>query len=106
MEQPVGFFIARKVHKMLKLQKALYGLHGVSRAWNAKLDNTLVSLGFRRSTLKHTINIRQNCDTQLVVSVYVDDLVITGTSCDGTEPLVDTTAYRSIIGSIMGADEK
>ena len=47
-----------------------------------KLDDTLVSLGFRRSMSKYTIYIRRNADTQLVVGVYVDDLVITGTRCD------------------------
>jgi hypothetical protein len=34
----------------LRLDKALYGLHQASRAWNAKLDETLVVLGFSHST--------------------------------------------------------
>ena len=59
MEQPVGFVIARKEHKVLKLCKALHGLHQVPRAWNAKLDDTLVSLGFRRSPSEHAIYVRQ-----------------------------------------------
>jgi hypothetical protein len=32
VEQPVGFIIAGKEHKVLKLKKALYGLHQVPRA--------------------------------------------------------------------------
>lgn len=41
VEQPAGFVITNKEHKVLKLRKALYGLHQAPRAWNAKLDNTL-----------------------------------------------------------------
>lgn len=49
VQQPAGFVVANKEHKVLKLMKALYGLHQAPRAWNAKLDSTLLSLGFRRS---------------------------------------------------------
>jgi hypothetical protein len=30
VEQPVGFIVASKEHKVLKLKKALYGLHQAS----------------------------------------------------------------------------
>jgi hypothetical protein len=46
VEQPSGFIVASKEYKVLKLKKALHGLHHVLRAWNAKLDDTLLSLGF------------------------------------------------------------
>jgi hypothetical protein len=46
VEQPMGFIKAGEEHKVLKLRKALYGLHQAPRAWNKKLDNTLVSFGF------------------------------------------------------------
>ncbi|KAL6647280.1 hypothetical protein ACP70R_014717 [Stipagrostis hirtigluma subsp. patula] len=82
VEQPAGFTVTGKEHKVLKLRKALYGLHQAPRAWNGKLDDTLLSLGFRRSPSEHAVYIRRNGDAQLVVGVYVDDLVITGSSCD------------------------
>jgi hypothetical protein len=47
-----------------------------------KLDDTLLSLGFRRTSSEHTIYIRRNGNVQLVVGVYVDDLIITGSDCD------------------------
>ncbi|KAG8045869.1 hypothetical protein GUJ93_ZPchr0008g13357 [Zizania palustris] len=81
VSQPPGFVVAGEEHKVLKLRKALYGLHQAPRAWNAKLDSTLLSLGFRRSTTEHAIYTRRNGDKQLVLGVYVDDLVITGASC-------------------------
>jgi hypothetical protein len=42
----VGFIAASKESKVLKLKKALYGLHQAPRDWNVKLDDTLLSLGF------------------------------------------------------------
>jgi hypothetical protein len=58
VEQPAGFIVAGKEHKVLKLKKTLYGLHQVPRAWNVKLDDTLLSLGFRRNPSEHAIYVR------------------------------------------------
>jgi hypothetical protein len=78
VQQPEGFVKKGSEHKVLKLRKALYGLHQAPRAWNAKLDCTLSSLGFVRSSFEPAINTRRSNPSQLVVGVYVDDLVITG----------------------------
>jgi hypothetical protein len=56
----------------------LYGLHQVPRAWNANLNDTLTSLGFMKSSSKPSIYTRKSKSSQLIVSVYVDDLLITG----------------------------
>jgi hypothetical protein len=73
----VGFIIAGKEHKVLKLKKALYRLHQAPRAWNVKLDDTLLSLGFRRTPSEHAIYVRQNSNVQLIVGVYVNNVIIT-----------------------------
>jgi hypothetical protein len=78
VHQPHGFVIVKDASKVLKLDKALYGLRQAPRAWNAKLDTTLVSLGFTRCSLEHGVYRRGNTDSFLLVGVYVDDLVITG----------------------------
>ena len=82
IEQPAGFIRKGNEHKVFKLKKALYGLHQAPRAWNAKLDDTLLSLKFNRSPSEPAIYTRQNRDAQLVVGVYVDDLVIIGANCE------------------------
>jgi hypothetical protein len=82
VEQPTGFIVAGKEHKVLKLKKALYGVHQVLQAWNVKLDDTLLSLGFRRTLSEHAINVWRNGNVQLVVGVYVNNLIITGSDCD------------------------
>jgi hypothetical protein len=95
VEQPVSFIVAGKEHKVLKLRKALYGLHQVSRAWNAKLDDTLLSLGFQRTPSEYAIYIRRNSNVQLVVRVYVDYLVITGSYRD------DIKSFKEEMASVF-----
>jgi hypothetical protein len=72
------FIVRGKEGKVYKLHKALYGLRQVPRAWNAKLDNSLLSLGFRCITEEHVVYVRGTSDDLLIVGVYVDDLVVVG----------------------------
>jgi hypothetical protein len=46
VSHPIGFFIKELEHKVLRLKKALYGLCKAPRAWNGKLNDSLLSLGF------------------------------------------------------------
>jgi hypothetical protein len=78
VEQPAGFVKPGGGHLVLRLRKALYGLHQAPRAWNAKLDETLMSLGFIRCPSEPAIYTRKRNGSQLIIGVYVDDLVITG----------------------------
>jgi hypothetical protein len=79
VHQPSGFVIPGKEGKVLRLRKALYGLRQAPMAWNAKLDSTLKGMGFRQSPHEAAIYWRGNGGNALLVGVYVDDLMITGT---------------------------
>jgi hypothetical protein len=78
VQQSKGFVKVGSEHKVLKLKKALYGLHQAPRAWNAMLDATLISLGFMRSLSEPAIYIKTSDSSQLTIGVYVDDSVIIG----------------------------
>ena len=78
--QPPGFECPGEEDKVLRLSKALYGLCQAPRAWNIKLDDTLVSLGFQKSPSEHAVYMRCSGDERLLLGVYVDDLVVTGSS--------------------------
>jgi len=80
VRQPPGFVAAGHEGKVLKLQKALYGLRQAPRAWNMKLDASLRKLGFKRCVSEHGMYTRGAGKTRVVVGVYVDDLIITGAS--------------------------
>jgi hypothetical protein len=79
--QPAGFVVQGAEHKVLKLKKALYGLKQAPRAWNAKLDSTLLKLGFQKNEAEYGVYTRGTGEARLIVGVYVDDLIITG--CTG-----------------------
>jgi hypothetical protein len=79
VHQPPGFAIPGKEGKVLRLRKALYGLRQAPRAWNTKLDSTLRRMGFEQSPHEAAVYRRGNGGNVLLVGVYVDDLVITGT---------------------------
>jgi hypothetical protein len=83
VEHPLSFIKEGEEHKVLKLKKALYGLHQAPSAWNEKLDDTLMSFGFIKCPSEPAIYTRHRGKHQLVVGVYVDDLVVTGSSIDG-----------------------
>jgi hypothetical protein len=85
IRQPAGFVMASQEGKVLRLRKALYGLRQAPRAWNSKLDDTLKKMDFVQSELEHAIYRRSHSDDILLVGVYVDDLVITGSSLAAVE---------------------
>nr|GFC22604.1 ribonuclease H-like domain, reverse transcriptase, RNA-dependent DNA polymerase [Tanacetum cinerariifolium] len=77
--QPEGFFEKQDQGKIYRLIKALYGLRQAPHAWNIKLDNTLKSLDFKKYALEQAIYTKTSKDSTLLIGVYVDDLIITGT---------------------------
>uniref|UniRef100_A0A8R7U4Q1 Reverse transcriptase Ty1/copia-type domain-containing protein n=1 Tax=Triticum urartu TaxID=4572 RepID=A0A8R7U4Q1_TRIUA len=89
VHQPEGFINDDNPHGVLRLSKALYGLRQAPRAWYAKLDASLCELGFVRSPLEHVVYRRGSETSFLLVGVYVDDLIITGT--DG----IDIAAFKA-----------
>jgi hypothetical protein len=78
VQQPPGFVAAGHEEKVLKLNKALYGLRQAPRAWNVKLDSSLQVKGFTRCASEHGMYTRGAGEARVVVGVYVDDLIITG----------------------------
>jgi hypothetical protein len=58
VSQPLGFIIKGEEDKVLHLIKALYGLRQMLRAWYAKLDASLVELGFQRGEAEDAMYTR------------------------------------------------
>ena len=48
------------------------------REWNAKLDTTLGELGFTHCATEHALYTWRQGKEELVVGMYVDDLIVTG----------------------------
>ena len=73
---------------MLKLKKALYGLKQAPRAWNKRIDSFLTNSGFKRCIVEHGVYVKfLKNDEALLLCLYVDDLVITGSNMGEIENL-------------------
>ena len=69
------------MHKIYRLRKALYGLKQAPRAWYSEIDKYLSMCKFKRSTSEATLYTRYDYEGELIiVSIYVDDIVYTGSS--------------------------
>ena len=70
-----------------RLRKSIYGLRQSSRCWFEKFSTVLYSLGFRPSNHDSALFIRSTSAGRILLSLYVDDMIITGDDCDGIELL-------------------
>jgi hypothetical protein len=85
VKQPFDFVVVGNEDKVYHLHKALYGLRQAPRVWNAKLDATCIGLGFQRSCSENGVYTRSRGGDRLIIRVYIDKLIITGT----TESAID-----------------
>ncbi|KAL4023951.1 hypothetical protein IC575_017721 [Cucumis melo] len=82
VEIPEGCEKQGERNKVYLLKKALYGLKQAPRAWYSKIDEHLLSLGFLKSLSESTLYVKHNGTNILIVSLYVDDLLVTGNNAD------------------------
>ena len=78
MHPPVGMTV--KDGHVLRLRKTLYGLKQSPREWNANLDNYMIKMKFVRINADSCVYIRCTNSSVVIIAVYVDDLIIAGTS--------------------------
>ncbi|RVW95066.1 Retrovirus-related Pol polyprotein from transposon RE1 [Vitis vinifera] len=80
VKQPKGFQVKGQEEKVYLLKKALYGLKQAPRAWYSRIDEHLQSLGFVKSPSEATLYVKGTDANLIVVSVYVDDLLVTSSN--------------------------
>ncbi|WZZ60344.1 hypothetical protein YC2023_060451 [Brassica napus] len=85
MHPPPGLEHLVKPGNVLRLKKAIYGLKQSPRAWYRKLSTTLNGRGFRKSELDRTLFTLTGPSGIIVILVYVDDLIITGSDMAGIQ---------------------
>lgn len=72
LSQPEGFDDG--TGRVCKLKKSLYGLKQAGRLWNHTIDSVLKQFGLKRSLMDPCIYYAN--DLKLLVSIYVDDILI------------------------------
>jgi len=81
MQLPQGFQYDKTGDpKVCRLLKSLYGLKQASRQWNVKLTTALLAAGFQQSHLDYSLMIKWTANGIVIVLIYVDGLLITGSS--------------------------
>ena len=80
MSQPPSYVDTKFPAKVCHLKKALYGLKQAPRAWFQRLSSTLLQWGFSTSRTDSSMFISFGKSTTLIVLIYVDDILVTGSS--------------------------
>nr|GEY54222.1 retrovirus-related Pol polyprotein from transposon TNT 1-94 [Tanacetum cinerariifolium] len=78
--QPEGFIDVDHPIHVYNLKKPLYGLKQAPRAWYHELSMFLLQNNFFKGTIDPTLFIRRFDDGNLVVQVYVDDIIFGSTN--------------------------
>jgi len=86
MTQSSCFEVADK-SPVCKLNKALYGLKQAPRQWFDRLKSTLLQFGFERSKCDTSLFVYKQQVHTVYVLVYVDDIIITGSSTSLSQQL-------------------
>ncbi|GKB72221.1 putative ribonuclease H-like domain-containing protein, partial [Tanacetum coccineum] len=86
-----------------KVEKALYGLHQAPRAWYETLSTYLLDNGFQRGKIDNTLFIRRDKGDNLLVQVYVDDIIFGSTKkslCTEFEKMIHTKFQMISMGKL------
>jgi Reverse transcriptase (RNA-dependent DNA polymerase) len=86
MDLPPGLLVPRESGLICRLKKIIYGLKQSPRAWYGKLSSAL-KIGFKRSEADSSMFTNTSNKGIVVILIYVDDLVITGSNLSGIETL-------------------
>lgn len=92
--QPPGFVDQDRPSYVCRLRKALYGLRQAPRAWYQELRAYLLTLGFVNSVADTSLFIKKGTNVTLYVLVYVDDMIITGSSNMAIDNLITVLEAR------------
>jgi hypothetical protein len=82
MEQPAGFVANGQEGMVCKLLKSLYDLKQPPKQWHEKFDRTFTSIDFVMNEVDKCVYYRYGGDEGVILCLYVDDILILGTSLD------------------------
>ena len=78
MEQPPGFVAQEEIGKVFRLRKSLYGLKQSPLLWFGKFSQAVEEFGIQKNKYDHSVFYKNSSSVIILLVVYVDDIVITG----------------------------
>lgn len=94
MDQPPGFVVEDRPNLVCKLKKALYGLKQAPRAWYGKIAEYLRFCGYVASESDSSLFIKKRQGLMVIVLLYVDDIILTGSNYVEISCLQDELSLR------------
>lgn len=73
--------------KICKLKKSIYVLKQSPRAWFGRIALEMKSVGYLQSNSDHTLFIKHNGGKVTTLTIYVDNMVLTGDDPEEMEKL-------------------
>jgi len=81
---PKGMNIGK--NKVLKLNKALYGIKQAPHEWNVEIDTYILSLGFRKCVKDTCVYVKVSKSGRIIIlGLFVDDMIISYNETDERE---------------------
>ena len=80
MDQPIGFVDPSRPDYVCRLNRSLYGLKQAPREWFSRLATFLRHHKFVQSRADSSLFLRRQGAHSVYILIYVDDIVITGSS--------------------------
>ena len=87
MDQPPGYVVTGSEHLVCRLRNALYGLKQSPCAWFNCFSAVVLGYGFQCSTYDHFVFVCHSSTCIVVLIVYVDDIIISGSDYIGITDL-------------------
>ena len=76
-----------EIGKVFLLRKSLYGLKQSSCSWFGKFSQVVEEFGMQKSKSDHSIFYKNSNSGVIMLVVYVDDIIITGSYSKGISSL-------------------
>jgi len=89
MDCPDGYISKGQEKMVCKLLKSLYGLKQASKQWHGNFDRTLTSAGFIVYEAEKCVYYRFGGAEGMIMCLYVDRILILGTSLNVTKEIKD-----------------
>ena len=103
VEQPPRFECIDLPNHVYKLDKALYELKQVPRAWYDRLSSYLQGLGYSRGKVDPTLFTKYDHKDILLVKIYVDNIIFGSTKsslCKKISDLMTKEFKMSLMGEL------
>ena len=78
IEQPSGFVAQGEIRRVCRFRKSLYGLKQSPCAWFGKFNQAVEEFGMQKSKFDHSVCYRNSSSGIILLVVYANDIVITG----------------------------